>query len=146
MMEDSKNLLKKVTVEKLSFGIGDVAAATGVSQSQLRYWESKGYIQSEVINGSKNRKFTYKTLINVQQIKTSLDDGFTLAGAAKQMQTRADYFDTLRSFFESRFEGMAVTDERTEINLGAFDPEPGKDLVARRVENKWQFTLIDHTK
>jgi len=38
MNEEQKALLKKIPIENLIFGIGDVAAATGVSQSQIRYW------------------------------------------------------------------------------------------------------------
>lgn len=143
MNEEQKALLKKIPIENLIFGIGDVAAATGVSQSQIRYWESKGYIRSEVVNGSKNRKFSYKTVIKVEQIKSFLDNGYTLVGAAKQAKRRDDYFDTLRSFFENRFEGMTVTDGQAEIDMGPFDPEPGKHLIAQRTDNKWQFKLID---
>ncbi|WP_143461795.1 MerR family transcriptional regulator [Levilactobacillus enshiensis] len=143
MNEEQKALLKKIPIENLIFGIGDVAAATGVSQSQIRYWESKGYIRSEVVKGSKNRKFSYKTLFKVQHIKNFLDDGFTLVGAAKQAQKRDEYFDTLRSFFESRFAGLEINDGQAEIDMGRFDPEPGKHLIAQRTDNKWQFKLID---
>jgi MerR family redox-sensitive transcriptional activator SoxR len=146
MNEDVSNLLKKMPIETLILGIGDVAAATGVSQSQVRYWESKGYIHSESSSDGKNRKFSYKTVLKVQQIKTFLDDGYTLAGAVKQAQRRGAYFETLRSFFEGRFVSMAVDTEHTEINLGNFDPEPGKDLVAERIDDKWQFKLIASTK
>ncbi|MFC6261623.1 MerR family transcriptional regulator [Levilactobacillus fujinensis] len=145
MNEEQRALLKKIPIENLIFGIGDVASATDVSQSQIRYWESKGYIRSEVVNGSKNRKFSYKTVLKVEQIKSFLDDGYTLVGAAKQAQKRNDYFETLRSFFESRFEGMAITDGLAEIDMGTFDPEPTKHLIAQRIDNKWQFKLIDAT-
>lgn len=143
MNEEQRALLKNVPIENLIFGIGDVASATGVSQSQIRYWESKGYISSEVVKGSKNRKFSYKTVIKVQHIKVFLDDGYTLVGAAKQAQKRDEYFDTLRTFFESRFEGMEINDGQAEIDMGPFDPEPGKHLIAQRIDNKWQFKLID---
>ncbi|WP_125581649.1 MerR family transcriptional regulator [Levilactobacillus cerevisiae] len=146
MEEDAANLLKKMPIEKLILGIGDVAAATGVSQSQIRYWESKGYIHSEASSDGKNRKFSYKTVLKVQQIKTYLDDGYTLVGAAKLSHKRGTYFDMLRSFFEGRFVTMAVTDEQTQINLGTFDPEPDKDLVAERIDGKWTFKLIAGTK
>jgi len=146
MNEDASNLLKRMPIEKLILGIGDVAAATGVSQSQIRYWEGKGYIHSESSSDGKNRKFSYKTVLKVQQIKTYLDDGYTLAGAAKQSQRRGAYFETLRSFFEGRFVAMDVDAEAAQINLGRFDPEPGKDLVAERINDKWQFKLIASTK
>lgn len=146
MNEDAANLLKKMPIERLILGIGDVASATGVSQSQIRYWESKGYIHSEDASDSKNRKFSYKTLLKVQQIKTYLDDGYTLAGAANRAQQRGAYFETLRSFFEGRFVTMNVTDETAQIDLGAFDPIPGQELVAERTAGKWHFRLIPSTK
>ncbi|WP_225430421.1 MerR family transcriptional regulator [Levilactobacillus brevis] len=92
MDDEQKKLFKKLPTDSLVLGIGDVAAATGVSQSQLRYWERKGYIQSQAVNDGGNRKFTYKTLIQVQQIKFFLDDGYTLVGAVKQAKRRRDYF------------------------------------------------------
>ncbi|MFC6290928.1 MerR family transcriptional regulator [Levilactobacillus angrenensis] len=145
MDEDASNLLKKMPIENLILGIGDVAAATGVSQSQIRYWESKGYIHSEASNDGKNRKFSYKTVLKVQQIKTYLDDGYTLVGAAKQSQRRSNYFDTLRSFFEGRFVNMAIDpdSQQASIDLGPFDPEPGKSLIAERIDDHWHFKLID---
>lgn len=146
MDEEVANLLKKVPIETLIFGIGDMAAATGVSQSQIRYWERKGYIHSAATMDNKNRKFTYKTLLKVQQIKTYMDDGYTLVGAVKQADRRNSYFDMLRSFFETRFVTMALDHDQATINLGTFDPEPGKDLVAERIADQWHFRLIDGTK
>ncbi|WP_243676736.1 MerR family transcriptional regulator [Secundilactobacillus collinoides] len=64
-------------------GIGDVAEATGVSQSQLRYWEQKGYIESKKEN-NQNRKYTYGTLIKVFIIKNYMEQGFTLGAAVKK--------------------------------------------------------------
>lgn len=145
MDEDASNLLKRMPIEDLILGIGDVAAATGVSQSQIRYWESKGYIHSEVATDGKNRKFSYKTVLKVQQIKTYLDDGYTLVGAAKRSQRRSNYFDMLRSFFEGCFVNMAIDEDNQQasIDLGPFDPEPGKNLVAQRIDGHWHFQLID---
>lgn len=141
MDEDLKTLLKKIPMEGLIFGIGDVAEATGVSQSQIRYWERKGYIHSQVIADGHNRKFSYQTLLSVQQIKAYLDDGYTLVGAVKQAQRRHNYLEMLRSFFEDRFESLTVTDETAEIDLGTFTPNPDQHLIANKVDEHWEFRL-----
>ncbi|QCZ47873.1 transcriptional regulator [Levilactobacillus brevis] len=142
MDDEQKKMFKKLLTDSLVLGIGDVAAATGVSQSQLRYWERKGYIQSQAVSDGRNRKFTYKTLIQVQQIKFFLDDGYTLVGAVKQAKRRRDYFDKLQDFFTSRFEHLELADGAGEIDLGVFDPQPNQRLVADQVGDHWQFRLV----
>jgi len=147
MNHDETELIKKFPVEHLILGIGDVAEATGVSQSQLRYWERKGYIQSQAVEDRKNRKFSYKTLLQVQQIKTLLDQGLTLVAAVKQAKHRKDLFDALRSFMDGRFSHISMTDDGDiQINLGRFDPDPTQELIADRVDGQWHFKLIPAVK
>ncbi|WP_225416359.1 MerR family transcriptional regulator [Levilactobacillus lindianensis] len=144
--EDAAKLFKKIPMEQIVLGIGDVAKATGVSQSQIRYWERKGYIESQVVEDGKNRKFSYKTLLKVQQIKMHMDDGYTLVAAVKLAQRRGAFLDALRSFFEERFVHIELVDDDIQINMGVFDPDPTKDLVAERIAGKWEFKLVAHEK
>ncbi|KRK36149.1 transcriptional regulator [Levilactobacillus parabrevis ATCC 53295] len=147
MNEDETNLIKKFPMAHIVLGIGDVAEATGVSQSQLRYWERKGYIHSQEVGDGKNRKFSYKTLIQVQQIKTLLDQGLTLVAAVKQAKRRKDLFDALRSFVDGRFSHVSMADDGdVQINLGQFDPDPTQELIAERVASQWHFKLIPAVK
>ncbi|MCF7522257.1 MerR family transcriptional regulator [Levilactobacillus brevis] len=99
-------------------------------------------MQSQAVNDGGNRKFTYKTLIQVQQIKFFLDDGYTLVGAVNQAKRRRDYFDKLRDFFTHRFEHLELADDAVEIDLGVFDPQPDQRLVADQVGDHWQFRLV----
>jgi Predicted transcriptional regulators len=92
------DIMKKVPIDRITLGIGDVARATGVAQSKLRYWENKGYIKSHSVTDNRNRKFTYKTLLQVQLIKSYLDDGYTLTSAVKRARQRGVYLDALRPF------------------------------------------------
>ncbi|KRL94136.1 MerR family transcriptional regulator [Levilactobacillus hammesii] len=143
MNHDETELIKKFPVEHLILGIGDVAEATGVSQSQLRYWERKGYIQSQAVEDRKNRKFSYKTLLKVQQIKTLQDEGLTLVAAVKQAQQRDALFDTLRSFVDARFDHVSLADDtHIQVNMGKFDPDPTQELIAERIDGDWRFKLI----
>ncbi|CAJ1228852.1 MerR family transcriptional regulator [Levilactobacillus zymae] len=137
------DIMKKVPIDRITLGIGDVARATGVAQSKLRYWENKGYIKSHSVTDNRNRKFTYKTLLQVQLIKSYLDDGYTLTSAVKRARQRGVYLDALRSFFEDRFVSIEVTDQAAMIDLGTFDPEPTKHLVAKREATGWRFALVD---
>lgn len=132
-------------METLIFGIGDVAEATGVSQSQIRYWERKGYIHSQALADGHNRKFSYETLLTVQQIKAYLDDGYTLVGAVKLAQRRHNYLETLRSFFEDRFEELTIEEDTAEIDLGPFNPTPDQHLFANKVGEHWEFRLGEAT-
>lgn len=138
---DMADMMKKTPIDSVTLGIGDVARATGITQSKLRYWESKGYIKSHPVTDNSNRKFTYKTILQVQLIKSYLDDGYTLTSAVQRARQRGVYLDALRSFFEDRFVHMDVTDACAAIDLGKFDPDPTKHLVAQRVNNQWRFQL-----
>ncbi|WP_407886740.1 MerR family transcriptional regulator [Levilactobacillus sp. N40-8-2] len=147
MDEDETNLIKRFPMEHIVLGIGDVAEATGVSQSQLRYWERKGYIRSQEVGDRKNRKFSYKTLMQVEQIKTLQDQGLTLVAAVKQAQRRKDLFDALRSFVNGRFSHISMKDDGDmQINLGEFEPDPTQELIADRVDGQWHFKLIPAVK
>jgi len=140
--DDVAKLMKKVPIDAMILGIGDVARATGVSQSQLRYWERKGYIESQGTPNGGNRKFSYKTVIQVEQIKTFLDEGYTLTAAVARARKRKAYADVLRSFFEERFTQLEIDDDQAMIDLGVFDPEPTKHLVAYQAAGRWQFKLV----
>ncbi|KRK73458.1 transcriptional regulator [Levilactobacillus namurensis DSM 19117] len=138
---DVANFLKKVPIDEMILGIGDVARVTGVSTSQLRYWERKGYIQSSELTEGGNRKFSYKTVIQVKQIKQFLDQGYTLSSAVARARKRGVYAEVLHSFFEQRFIRLTADDHQETIDLGIFDPEPAYHLVAYRQDNSWRFRL-----
>lgn len=98
-------------------GIGDVSAATGVSQSQLRYWEQKGYITSEKINGQ-NRKYSYDMLIRVFMINGFIKEGFTLTAAVKRASEHRETMNLLRQSMIDRFQGTTEIDGYPAVNLG----------------------------
>ena len=69
-----------------SFSIGDTSNMTGVSQKQIRHWESRGYIPPAVRVVCGKRAYRYFSKYQVEQIKAvkaMLDQGFTLAHAAQ---------------------------------------------------------------
>ena len=69
-----------------TFSIGNTARMTGVSQKQIRHWERRGYIQPamRVVCGERAyRYFSIKQVEQIKAVKAMLDQGFTLAHAAK---------------------------------------------------------------
>ncbi|WP_125580622.1 MerR family transcriptional regulator [Levilactobacillus cerevisiae] len=111
-------------VQRLVFRIGELAAMTDVSARQLRYWEKKGLIASqERADGQQARVYTFKTFVRVSMIKYFLDEGFTLAGAARQSDKRQDRMKSIHHFVLHGLKGMAQIDGQLAINLGAFDAD-----------------------
>jgi hypothetical protein len=70
-----------------TYSIGEAARICGVTQKQIRHWEEKGLMPSlqRVICGKRSyRQFGEKELKLLRRIKKFLDEGFTLASAAKK--------------------------------------------------------------
>ncbi|HBF76012.1 MAG TPA: MerR family transcriptional regulator [Lactobacillus sp.] len=122
-------------------GIGDVAAATGVSQSQLRYWEQKGFIESEKVNGQ-NRKYSYDMLIRVFMINSFIKEGFTLAAAVKRASEHRETMKLLRQSMIDRFQGIEKIDGYPAVNLGYMDDEHAKVLYLVVKENGTDIKIV----
>lgn len=71
-----------------SVSIGEAARITGVSIKQIRHWHSKGYIPApgRVVCGERSyREFDKDDLKIISQMKSYLDEGFTVQAAAKKL-------------------------------------------------------------
>ncbi|KRL57523.1 MerR family transcriptional regulator [Lentilactobacillus parakefiri] len=122
-------------------GIGDVSNATGVSQTKLRYWERKGYIESTQGKGQ-NRKFTYSMLMKVYQMKLLLDQGHTLAVAAQKAESKSHELKLLKQVLFDRFEGMAEIDGHPAVNLGFLDDREDSLLYAVVKKDGTKFKVV----
>ena len=90
-MDRFSNQVRKMIVSKqLKVSMTEVSRVTGVSTSQLRYWEKKGYIQSEQDDQNKNHYFSLPTIFQAFTIKLFLDQGYTLTMAVKKEQHRRE--------------------------------------------------------
>jgi DNA-binding transcriptional MerR regulator len=98
-------------VSRLVVGIGEVAEITGVPQRQLRYWEEKGYIQSVSGTGGTTRRYDFCTIKKVILIKELMDDGYTLAAAAKKVEMR---LETLVEAFKKLSAGQSEPGDEPE--------------------------------
>ena len=91
MAQDSNIFFAELDfLKKLRVGIGEVSDITGVPQRQIRYWESKGIIQSIADEGSKNRRYQYLDIKKILLIKELLDEGYTLTAAADKVASRME--------------------------------------------------------
>ena len=80
-------------MRRLIVGIGEVSDITGVPQWQIRYWEKKGFISSVDGGDGTTRRYNFLNIKKIMLIKELLSDGFTLAAAAKKVDTRIKTLD-----------------------------------------------------
>jgi DNA-binding transcriptional MerR regulator len=97
MTDDYSPSLDLELVRKLIVGIGEVSDITGVPQRQIRYWEEKGFISSVDGGEGATRRYNFLNIKKIMLIKELLDDGFTLAAAAKKVDTRIKTLDDVFS-------------------------------------------------
>lgn len=74
--------------KKLYYKIGEVCEIVGVEPHVLRYWESEFSRLSPPKNKAGQRTYRPKDIVLLLQIRKLLyEDGFTIAGAKKQLTT-----------------------------------------------------------
>jgi len=124
-----KKFKAQIYKHQFTVGISDLAKMTGVSQTQLRYWEQKAYVHS-IKASEKNvvHRYSYGTLMRVHFIKMMLDEGFTLAAAAQRADEHGAQMEMMRIFVMSAFQGMEERDGHHMIKLGYFDEDHQQEL------------------
>lgn len=125
----------------IKIGMTELAKVTGVSPSQLRYWERKGYICSQQDQQNKNHHFSILTAYQVRTIKFYLDEGYTLQVAVQKEQKRRALGKIFHRFIEERIKGIEQDDNGDGlVKLGRLDDDPAKEVYAR-VEKDGRTTL-----
>lgn len=116
---------------KLRISMSELARVTGVSTSQLRYWERKGYISSRQDDKNKNHYFGLLTMFRVFTIKYFLDQGYTLAGAVQKEEQRRALGWIFREFFADQIKDVKeLDDQRGEVDLGPLADNPNTEVYA----------------
>ena len=105
----SKKIMHDI-FQNLEIGIGEVSKLTGVSQRQLRYWETKGYIKPISDDQSGVRRYNLATLYLIVFIKEQLDEGFTLSAAFEHSKDIRLKSRIVHQFFRETFDDVKVTD------------------------------------
>lgn len=101
------------TNDNLLVGISELSKMTGVSPRQLRYWESKEYIQSiDEQHGQAARKYRLFTVFKVQLIKKYLDSDYTLNQAIKKADEKIQMAKSFRQLFKQGKIEVQIVQER----------------------------------
>ena len=79
--------LKEITIKKIYYSIGEVAAMFDVNNSLIRFWEKEFSIIKPKKNKKGNRYFTEKDINNFKIIFHLVKErGYTLDGAKKKLR------------------------------------------------------------
>jgi DNA-binding transcriptional MerR regulator len=103
---------------KLFFKIGEVCEITDTQPYVLRYWESEFPALAPAKNSSGQRIYRRKDIETVLRIKQLLyDEGFTIAGAKKRLETEASGRGTTPEPTAGEAPAAPAVDERTRTVL-----------------------------
>lgn len=117
---------------KIKIGMTELTNITGVSPSQIRYWERKGYIKSEQDQQNKNHYFNLFTIYRVSIIKYYLDQGYTLQKAVQKERERHELGTIFSTFLRERIENIKqINSDQGEITLGRLADDPTKEVYAQ---------------
>ncbi len=141
----SEKIRKMIASKQLKISMSEVARVTGVSTSQLRYWEKKGYIKSEQNEQNKNHYFSFPTIFQVLTIKVFLDQGFTLAMAVKKERKRRELHKIFTRFITDGIKEVEQTGEDSgEVKLGPLAEDSTKEVYAVIDGDKTSLHIRDH--
>ena len=88
--------LKEITIKKIYYSIGEVAAMFNVNKSLIRFWEKEFIIIKPKKNKKGNRYFTEKDINNFKIIFHLVKErGYTLDGAKKKLRENKE--DTIKN-------------------------------------------------
>lgn len=74
---------------KLYYSISEVSKLVGVSNSQLRYWETEFPNLQPNKNRHGDRRYTVKDIDTIKEVKRLLkEEGYTIAGAKKAIKSK----------------------------------------------------------
>lgn len=73
-----------MSLDKLYYSIGEASRLSGVPETTLRYWDSRGILSPSRRDG-KRRYYTARDIEKARRIKELTDGGLTLEGAAKKL-------------------------------------------------------------
>lgn len=118
-MESLASVLHQFFLDnRLTITMSEMSAATGVSPSQIRYWEKKGYIKSQQGQKNQNHKYTMSTFAKVVAINYYLQQGYTLKVAYQKQQERRNLLRCIKDFNRNQIEKVTIKDDYAEFDLG----------------------------
>ncbi|GMA69922.1 MerR family transcriptional regulator [Leuconostoc litchii] len=138
---------KKPAIEKLQFGIGDLAKMTDVSTRQLRYWEKQGYVKAiERDDNQESRLYGFRAFVKVSIIKQHINDGDTLHTAVERANKQLDSAMITQHIMKKAFQGLEDFDGSVAVNLGYFDDAETQLLYVFMADGKVKYRVVDIKK
>lgn len=133
---------KMVKQSNLRITMSQLVEMTGVSPSQIRYWEKKGYIKSEQCEKNQNHLYPLSMLYRVCTIKFFLDQGYTLAVAVDKEKAERKAINLVREFIFNQELSIEQKDSgKGEINLGKIAEDPNTEVYATIENGKTELHL-----
>ncbi len=107
-------------VEKLFYGIGEVAGMFNVNVSLIRYWEKEFTVIKPTKNKKGNRMFTQKDVDNFHLIYHFVKErGMTIKGAKQKLKNNPDStlhnFEIIKRLKKIKEELLNISDELDKI-------------------------------
>lgn len=132
--------------DHLVIGIGELAEMTGVTTRQLRYWESKGLIDSIQNEHHTARNYNLINILKVELIKGYLDEGFTLKKAVEKAKKQLFLIANAKKMFHHAFKSVEILEEsHTVIALGNFETQAETIYLIRENETGKSYYHIQES-
>ena len=130
---------------KLFFKIGEVCEITDTQPYVLRYWESEFPALAPAKNSSGQRIYRRKDIETVLRIKQLLyEEGFTIAGAKKQLEAEVGGRGTTPTTMASQPEAAAATGTEAPAPSGSSEDARMREvLLEMREQLRGILTLLD---
>ena len=125
--------------DKILLSIRDAARAGNVTDAQVRYWIKSGYLKTvKADNGAIKLPFTQ--IGSIRMIKSFLDEGYTLSGAAQKTEENKDINRSIHHLLSAGIQNIEHHDDKTVFDLGPLEDEPEKHVFG--VETPEKVTYI----
>ncbi|KRL28051.1 transcriptional regulator [Limosilactobacillus frumenti DSM 13145] len=126
----------------LRITMSQLSEMTGVSPSQLRYWEKKHYIRSEQGEKNQNHLFPIQMLYRVCTIKFFLDQGYTLTNAVQKAEAHRESIKLFRQFVaDQQLHVNQTGPNKAEISIGKIAEDPETEVYATINGDKTELHL-----
>jgi len=131
------------TFNKVLFGITQVANIAGVTSRQLRYWESKGLIESAAEKANNSRQYSVSTTIKVITMAHFNRSGLSLEKAAQVAEGMSVQSQALGTLLSKSYRGFKEDPEGLKIFLEPIKDHPEQQIVATINDEDVSFSIDD---
>jgi len=118
-------------------GIGETSRVTGATLTQIRYWEKKEMIHSFTPDDGRNKRFDLSNIMTILQIRSVLDEGYTLAKAANMVKKHRHDIDRFKLL--ARYAIRRVWDDEdgsTNFDFGILQNDPDYCVHVRLTDDE----------